>query len=90
MVAASIIGFRWLLGEAAGRAIGGIIALVCVWSIWRYLDEVGFGPDGQWIVDRDALARLVLPFDVMAAVVAIAAVVLGARRQATAQPSPQS
>ena len=39
----------WILSSVSfvgpGRA-GVVMSIVCVWSIWRYLDEVGFGPGG--------------------------------------------
>jgi hypothetical protein len=77
-----------------GQAVvgGAMIGVVCVWSIWTYLDHVGFGPNGEWIVSSSELMKYVLPFDVIAAVVAVGVFLLGARRvaQATEQPSPQS
>lgn len=88
--AALVIGIyrAWRLPAAVTAGI--VLAIVCVWSIWRYLDIVGFGPAGEWIVDPEALARYVLPFDVAAAVMAVGAFVFGTRRQAMEQASPQS
>ncbi len=88
--AALVIGVyrAWRLPAAA--TAGTVLAIICVWSIWRYLDVVGFGPEGEWIVDSAALARYVLPFDVIAAVMAIGAFVFGTRRQAMEQARPQS
>ena len=88
--AALVIGIyrAWRLPAAA--TAGTVLAIICVWSIWRYLDVVGFGPEGEWIVDSAALARYVLPFDVLAAVIAVGAFVFGTRRQAMEQASPQS
>lgn len=88
--AALVIGaYRaWHLPAAA--TAGTVLAIICVWSIWWYLDVVGFGPTGEWIVDSTALARYVLPFDVAAAVIAVGAFVVGTRRQAMEQASPQS
>ena len=84
VVSATVIGVRWRWGVSWGRAAGTMMAIVCVWSIWRYLDQVGFGAEGQWLVSRDALMRLVLPFDTVAAVIAVGAVLVGMRhRQAT-------
>ena len=62
---------------------------MCVWSIWRYLDQVGFTDSGGWLVDADALNRLVFPLDMAAAVIAIGSLWIGARH-ATAQRRPQS
>lgn len=81
-------------GWGRGLAIGGglILAVVCVWAIWRYLVAVGLGPTGQWLVDSDALLRHVLPYDMLAAIAAVAAFLLGTRRaaQAMEQARPQS
>jgi hypothetical protein len=81
-------------GWGRGPAIGGglVLAVVCVWAIWRYLVAVGLGPTGEWLVDSDALLRHVLPYDMLAAVVAVAAFLLGTRRaaQAMEQARPQS
>ena len=90
VVAATTIGSRWLWGDRVGSGAGVAMSIVCVWSIWRYLDQVGFGPNGEWVVSGDALRQLVLPFDTMAAVIALTLAWLGARAQATEQPTPQS
>ena len=91
VVAAATIGARRLWGQAAGVAAAVVIAVFCVWSIWRYLDVVGVGPKGEWVVDGGELMRLVLPNDMAAAAVAVALLIVGTRRvQRTAQPKPQS
>ena len=54
------------------------------------LPRVGFGPNGEWIVDASVLMRRVLPFDIAAAMMAIAALLYGMRRQAIEQARPQS
>jgi len=89
---ALIVGLRRGWGRWIAIAGGVVLAVVCVWAIWRYLDVVGLGPDGEWIVDADALFEHVLPYDTAAAIAAIAALVLGTRRasQAIEQASPQS
>jgi hypothetical protein len=71
---------------------GAVLGIVCVWSIWNYLSNVGFGPGGSWIASGSDLIRYVIPFDVMAAVVAVVAFLLGVRSQLREieQPSPQS
>lgn len=89
VVAATYYGLRWRLGELGGLAGGTAIAVMCVWSIWRYLDQVGFTGSGGWLVDADALNRLVFPLDVAAAVIAVSALWIGARHT-TAQRKPQS
>ena len=88
--AALVIGVHRAWRLPAAVTAGTLLAIICVWSIWKYLDIVGFGPTGEWIVDSEALARYVLPFDVAAAVMAIGAFVFGTRRQAMEQASPQS
>ena len=91
VVTATVVGSRWIWGSGAARIAGAAMSIVCVWSIWRYLDEVGFGPGGSWLVSGDALRRLVLPYDTLAAIIALGLVFVGIRRrQATAQPNPQS
>jgi len=55
VVAATVIGTRWAFGMNIARAAGGAMSIVCVWSIWRYLNEVGFtegGAGGWWTVKR--------------------------------------
>ena len=89
-VAALVIGVYRAWRLPAAVTVGTVLAIICVWSIWRYLDIVGFGPAGEWIVDSVALAKYVLPFDVAAAVMAVVAFVFGTRRQAMEQARPQS
>jgi len=88
--AALVIGAYRAWGTRVAATAGAILGVVCIWSIWTYLDAVGFGPAGEWIVDSDALMRYVLPFDVAAAVMGIGVFVFGTRRQAIEQARPQS
>ncbi|MCL1693724.1 MAG: hypothetical protein M3096_08580 [Actinomycetia bacterium] len=88
--AALMIGIYRAWRLPAAVTAGTVLAIICVWSIWRYLDVVGFGPAGEWIVDSAALGRYVLPFDVVAAVLAVGAFVFGTRRQAMEQARLQS
>ena len=88
--AALMIGIYRAWRLPAAVTAGMVLAIICVWSIWRYLDVVGFGPASEWIVDNAALAKYVLPYDVAAAVMAVVAFVFGTRRQAMEQASPQS
>ncbi len=60
-----------------------VLGVVCVFEIWRYLDVVGFGPSGEWIVDVPALWRNVIPADTAAALVAIVVFTYGTWRQAS-------
>ena len=80
VVAATLIGVRWLAGKVIGDLAGTAIGIVCVWSIWNYLQIVGFAADGGWLLDGSALVRYVLPYDVMAAIIATLALTTGARR----------
>jgi hypothetical protein len=77
---ATLIGVTWWKGRRAGAAAGLAVGAVCVWSIWKYLTVVGFATDGGWQVDSAALFTYVLPFDMAAATIAIATLIVGARR----------
>jgi hypothetical protein len=79
-----IWGRRW--GDVA--AVGLILA--CVGSIAVYLGQVGFGPDGEWLVRAGPLLTVVLPSDTMAAVLAVSALLVGSSRQPRVHLSPQS
>jgi hypothetical protein len=84
--AALIIGAHRAWGRIAAIAGGIILGVVCVLAIWKYLDIVGFGPAGEWIVDGDALMTYVIPADMAAATVAVIVFAYGTWRQ-TAPPS---
>ena len=91
--AALYLGVRMWGRRGTAVAVTVALGVVCVWSIWNYLRVVGFAPDGGWLLDGSQLSRLVLPYDMVAAVTAIITVALGVRRtlpQPTAQRSPQS
>jgi len=81
---------RWSGFRAA--IVGGLaVAAICVWSIWRYLDVVGFTEEGGWLVDGDRLLTLVIPVDMAAAVLAIVVLLIGTRHaQRTEHANPQS
>jgi len=86
--AALTLGLLRRFGPGLATAGAAVLGVVCVWAIWRYLDVVGFGPDGEWIVSASDLNRLVLPYDMGAAVLALTAFSLGLRQaRLTAQPS---
>lgn len=89
VVAAAAIGANRRWGRRAGITAAAGIGVFCVWSIWRYLDTVGVGGSGEWVVDGGELMRLVLPNDMIAAVVAVALLITGTRYR-TRQPSAQS
>jgi hypothetical protein len=77
---ATMVGVGWLAGTRWGGTAGFLIGVICVWSIWSYLDVVGFSAAGGWQVDGNALMRYVLPYDMAAALIAIVSLILGARR----------
>ena len=75
------LGIRFLTGSRRlGLAAALALDAICVFSIWNYLRVVGFGPGGEWIVDSERLATLVIPFDVVAALMSIGALILASRK----------
>lgn len=92
VVASITLGAYRAWGRSTAVGLGLMVATVCVWSIWAYLDAVGFGPNGEWVVSSADLVRYVLPFDVIAALLAVAVFLVGVFRfdHATEQPRPQS
>lgn len=78
--AALYLGVRWWLGPGPARVASVMLGILCVLSVWNYLRVVGFGASGAWIVDGEQMLRLVLPFDTVAALMAIGSVILGLRR----------
>jgi hypothetical protein len=81
VTAAVIIGAKraW---SRTGAIVGGVVmGLVCVWSIWYYLDAVAFGPGGEWVVSGSDMAARVIPFDTAAALIAIAMFAYGTYRE---------
>ncbi len=87
--AALYLGVRWMGGVRVALVAALALGAVCVWSIWSYLQAVGFGPEGAWVVSRPDLLRYVLPFDLGAAVMALLAIAIGSR-SATATAVPAS
>lgn len=86
-----MLGIRLIAGDRWALGAGFMLVVICIWSIWRYLDVVGFTADGGWLVSRPDLWRYVLPFDIAAAAMAIGALTAGLRStQPTEQRSPQS
>ena len=82
VVAAISIGARQRWGGRAAVVSGTVIGVACVVSIWNYLRVVGFSSDGGWLVDGAQLMKLVIPFDMAAAVVAVTVLFLGIRHSA--------
>jgi hypothetical protein len=76
--AAIALGAYLKWGSRAAAWIGGsVLGVVCLFSIWRYLDAVGFAADGGWKVSGSDLMTYVIPFDMAAAAVAVFIVWMG-------------
>jgi hypothetical protein len=92
VTAAVIIGAARAWSRTVAVAAGVMMGLVCVWSIWYYLQAAGFGANGEWVVSGADLATRVIPFDTAAAIIAIGMFLYGTYRtsQAIEQPSDQS
>ena len=89
--AAVVVGASLKWGAGAAWAGGGLLGVLCVLTLWRYLDNVGFTPEGGWLVSGSDLFRYVIPFDMAAAVVAVVVLVAGAQSVGlTEQAKPQS
>lgn len=82
----------FILWDRLASYVGGILlGVFCVFSIWRYLDIVGLGPSGEWLVSGRELMTYVLPNDMLAAAVAVWLAVLASKRlQPTEQLRVQS
>lgn len=78
--AAIVFGAQRRWGHRATVIGGMLLAVFCVASIWNYLRVVGFAADGGWNLVGAEVTRLVLPGDMLAAVVAAAILWSGMRR----------
>ena len=83
VVSGTMLAVRLLLGRVASLAAGWMMSVVCVLSIAAYLDRVGLDDDGGWLVDGEQMLRLVIPFDVAAAVITIGLTLVAVRRTST-------
>ncbi len=92
VAAAVVLGVYRTKGRVLAVVAGSTVGVVCVWSIWNYLNIVGFGPGGSWIGFGPDLLRYVIPIDVFSAFIAVGLFLVGVRSQAheTEQPNPQS
>lgn len=92
VAAAVMIGTYRLASRTFASVAGLVVGVICVWSIWNYLNIVGLSRGGAWIGFGPDLMRYVIPVDMVAAVVAVVLFLLGVRAQVqeTEQPSPQS
>ncbi len=82
VVAGTTLAVRSLWGPTRAAVAGVMMSIVCIISIALYLAKVGLGPTGGWVVDGGEMLRLVLPFDVVAALMTVALVSVAARRSA--------
>ncbi len=88
VVAGTIAGLAMRTNAGVWLPAGFAIAAMCTWSMYRYLSSVGFGSEGEWIVQASELGRLVIPFDIGAAAMALIAVWFGVRApRASVQPA---
>lgn len=74
--AAIVVGAELRWGRVSAWGGGLVLGVFCVFSLWRYLDVVGFTENGGWRVSGTDLWRYVIPSDMAAAVAAL--IVLGA------------
>lgn len=80
VVAALYLGTRRLSSNRLAIPAGSALLIACVVSIAIYLSVVGFTGDGGWLVDGGELARIVLPSDLMAAVISLTVLLIASRR----------
>lgn len=87
--AALYYGLRWRKGPRTATTFSVILGVLCVYSIWNYLNRFGFTEEGGWLLDKPGLLRYVIPGDVVAAFVALGAVTWGSRpRLQESEPLP--
>ncbi len=85
--AAVVIGLQRRFGSRVAVAGALATAGVWVWSVWRYLDAVGFTSSGGWAVDGGEIARLVVPFGAGVGAVAVTLFAVGVRVDASSEGS---
>ncbi len=79
VVAALYLGARRLSRRRVASIAGLMLLAACVLSIAIYLSVVGFADDGGWLVDGGELMRIVLPSDLVAAVISLTVLLRAAR-----------
>lgn len=82
-------GVRWRYSSRAALILAAVLGVLCVYSIWNYLTIFGFTSEGGWLVDRPGLLRYVIPGDILAAIVALAAITWGSFRPNRESLQPQ-
>lgn len=71
VTAALFYGAWKLWGRPMAWVLGSLIVVACVASIAVYLNVVGFTESGGWLVDASRMMTIVIPADIVAAVVAL-------------------
>ena len=91
VTAALFYGAWKLWGRLPAWILGSLIVVACVGSIAVYLNVVGFTESGGWLVDAPRMMTIVIPADMVAAVVALSVLLSAGFKtdQATEQRSPQ-
>ena len=92
VTAALFFGAMGLWRPSLAWAAAVAIVVACIGSIAAYLIEVGFTPEGGWVVSGADLMTIVIPTDTVAAVISITVLLVASQRndQLAAQRSPQS
>lgn len=83
VVAGTVLAVRLVWGRVAALIAGWMMSIICILSIAAYLDAVGLDADGGWLVDGAQMLRLVIPFDVVAAIITMGLTLLVAGRVST-------
>ncbi len=84
--AALYLGVRWWKNRRTALVAAAVLGVFCVWSLWNYLTFVGLASDGGWLVDGPAMMQRIIPYDMAAAIVALAALWVGAGNKAAKLP----
>lgn len=87
--AALYYGVRWRYSSGLAFALTGALGALCVYSIWNYLSIFGLTDEGGWLVDNAGLLKYVIPGDVVAAIVALAAITWGSIQSGQEPRPPQ-
>jgi hypothetical protein len=77
-----MVALYWLRGRWAALVGGTVVGVLCIATIFRYLDAVRFTTPGRWRLDGGELWTYVIPYDLAVALIAIGLFVYAARRRA--------
>lgn len=83
---------RVLWSRTIAATAATVLLIACVTSIAVYLSVVSFTDGGGWLVDGREMMRIVIPSDVMAAIITLSSLLIASRRrtQPTLQANDQS